>query len=264
MHGTLRAGGVNAVVTASQNVFGSPAAVHWLVILRAMEKPQRTSLVRSAMITPFLGFTGTDLATGGDELLDSATQTIPSWGSAFRVNGIAGVMAHIGPRMTGRVLARPDGERLMTDLRHVGEELHAAGSTAGLAGLIEWLTGRMTDATSEADESSRRLDTDSDAVQIVTVHRGEGPGPDHLRAVRVEPFPSANTTTCDCTIQADAGSWTSAAEPPPAGRRMPRRIVPKTQANDSGSCTWPSLGPVANSSPGGCAATTPAHHRCSA
>ena len=174
IHQTLKGAGVNAVVTASENVFASPAAHHWLTVLRAMEKPQHAGLVRSAMITPFLGFTGRDLADGGDDVLDQGTQTVRSWSAQFRISGIAGVMHAMGPGMTRRILTQPQGERLFTDIRHVGEELHSMARTAGLAGLVEWLTGRITDSSTEAEESSRRLDTDAAAVQIVTVHRSKG------------------------------------------------------------------------------------------
>ncbi len=173
IYDTLRAAGVNAVVTGSENVFGSAAAHDWLVLLRAMEKPHRTALVRAAMIGPAFGFTVTDLAEGGDGLLADAVLSLRQWSAAHQRGGMAAVLARVGPDMTSRVLAQADGERLATDLRHVAEELHASAAP-GLPGLIEWLSDRIADSATERDEMSRRLDTDADAVQIVTIHRSKG------------------------------------------------------------------------------------------
>jgi exodeoxyribonuclease V beta subunit len=75
------------------------------------------------------------------------------------------------------VLARPDGERLLTDLRHVGQVLHAAAlrESLGPTALAEWLRSRIAQAPVEgADERSRRLETDAAAVQVMTVPVSKG------------------------------------------------------------------------------------------
>ena len=76
-----------------------------------------------------------------------------------------------------RLLSQPDGERLLTDLRHVTETLHAAAlqGQLGLSGLLSWLRSRADEAGGDLDqERSRRLDTDAAAVQVVTVHASKG------------------------------------------------------------------------------------------
>ncbi|HWG92803.1 MAG TPA: 3'-5' exonuclease, partial [Mycobacteriales bacterium] len=78
--------------------------------------------------------------------------------------------------LAARLLGRPDGERLLTDLRHVAESLHREQLAAqlGLTGLLSWLRGRTSDAGDADRERSRRLDTDASAVQVVTVHTSKG------------------------------------------------------------------------------------------
>ena len=71
----------------------------------------------------------------------------------------------------------PDGERRLTDVRHVGEALHAAATDDGLgaAALLEWLRARVDEAGQDyAEERSRRLETDAAAVQVITVHASKG------------------------------------------------------------------------------------------
>ena len=79
------------------------------------------------------------------------------------------------PGSPGRVLARPDGERLMTDLDHLGQLLHetARRQRLGLPALLEWFRAERREAFAST-ERTRRLDTDAAAVQILTIHGSKG------------------------------------------------------------------------------------------
>jgi exodeoxyribonuclease V beta subunit len=75
------------------------------------------------------------------------------------------------------LLGRVDGERQLTDLRHVGQSLHAAALAEGLglAALTEWLRRRRADEGAEiTTDRIRRLDTDAAATQVVTLHASKG------------------------------------------------------------------------------------------
>ena len=66
---------------------------------------------------------------------------------------------------------------MLTDLRHLGQSLHAAmtSSQLGVGALVEWLRARMTEARHNGmSEVTRRLETDAKAVTILTVHRSKG------------------------------------------------------------------------------------------
>ncbi|HEV2928462.1 MAG TPA: 3'-5' exonuclease, partial [Propionibacteriaceae bacterium] len=73
--------------------------------------------------------------------------------------------------------ASTDGERRLTDLRHLGQSLHAAmvSGQLGVSALVEWLRARMAEArATTAPEGTRRLETDERAVKVLTVHRSKG------------------------------------------------------------------------------------------
>ncbi|MEX0606647.1 MAG: 3'-5' exonuclease, partial [Halofilum sp. (in: g-proteobacteria)] len=77
----------------------------------------------------------------------------------------------------GRVLARTDGERRMTDYLHVAERLQEAEHEVfGREGLVRWLdTAIERGSEGEVAEADRiRLEDDSDLVQVTTVHRAKG------------------------------------------------------------------------------------------
>ncbi len=174
----LRRAGVEAVLTSANSVFAAPAAGHWLALLAALDAPARQPLVRAAALTPFFGWTAGELATADEARLDRLTTTLRRWAEVAETRGMAALMAAAtGGDLAARVLGVRDGERLLTDLRHVGESLHTVARERhlGLTGLLGWLRHRIdTAAKDSAGERSRRLASDLAAVQIVTVHRSKG------------------------------------------------------------------------------------------
>jgi len=72
------------------------------------------------------------------------------------------------------LLAMEAGERAVTDLRHLVELAHLEERRARLApaALADWVRGQGTGP--DAEDEARRLETDADAVRIVTVHASKG------------------------------------------------------------------------------------------
>ena len=147
----------------------------WLSLLEALEA-QRTPRVRAVALGPFVGHTPASLDAGGDDLTDAIAEQIRGWLDLFRARGIAAVHEAIAAGgLAERVLAQPEGERLLTDLNHVAEALHdvAHRDRLGLPALLEWLRRERRRAV-QSDERNRRLDTDAAAVQVVSIHRSKG------------------------------------------------------------------------------------------
>ena len=76
------------------------------------------------------------------------------------------------------MLATRDGERRLTDLRHLAQLLHRAASAErlGVTALRGWLAERIADAGRDEgeEERARRLESDAEAVQVLTIHRSKG------------------------------------------------------------------------------------------
>ncbi len=170
--------GVPSVVAGGGSVFATPAATQWLTLLEALEQPHRSARVRSAGLTCFLGYTAAALDAGGDELTDEIAEVVRDWTELLASRGVAAVLeAATAAGLPARVLSRVDGERLMTDLRHVGQSLHqvAVEERLGLVALLAWLRAQMADDKVEvSSERTRRLDSDAAAGQLVTVHGSKG------------------------------------------------------------------------------------------
>ena len=172
----LRARGIASVITSGSGVMRSEASDAWLVLLEALEQPNRMPRVRAVGLTPFVGLTPEQLAQGGDALTDELSDRIRGWLDLFRIRGIAAVHESVvSAGLQQRVLGREGGARLLTDLHHLAQTLHrvATRERLGIPALLAWLRRERRDADA-ANERTRRLDTDAAAVQISTIHGSKG------------------------------------------------------------------------------------------
>ncbi|MFS0706211.1 UvrD-helicase domain-containing protein, partial [Cellulomonas sp. 179-A 9B4 NHS] len=170
--------GVPAVVSGLSSVFATPAAREWLVLLSALAGTGDAGRVAAAALTPFVGWDARRLAGADDAEREDLADRLRGWSHVLAGQGVAALVeATAAAGLHERLLRREDGERALTDTRHVGEVLHAAARERGLgaAALTEWLRARIDEAAVDyAEERSRRLETDAAAVQVVTVHAAKG------------------------------------------------------------------------------------------
>src|SRR6185369_13579307 len=141
--------------------------------------PHRTTRVRRLALSCFVGLNATELEARGDAYADDLSLRLRVWGQVFTDRGVAALFESVSlaESVQQRVLGQPDGERLLTDLRHIAQALHEAAleGQLGLTALLAWLRRRREEASREGgQERSRRLETDADAVQVITVHTSKG------------------------------------------------------------------------------------------
>ncbi len=79
-------------------------------------------------------------------------------------------------KLRSRLLASTNGERSLTNFLHLGELLHKAEQENSLCqdGLNDWFTTKLSEQTGDDDEYLMRLESDSDTVKIMTVHKSKG------------------------------------------------------------------------------------------
>ncbi len=176
----LGAAAVPAVINGAGSVFGTEAARDWLRVLQALERPAYSARARSAALTPLLGWTASQVALAGEPELEQLHQRLHYWARVLRLRGVAALAETIAVSegVAGRVLGLSGGERRLTDLQHVAGLLHGAASSEqlGTAALTSWLRVRIAEAGVEGgrDELTRRLESDAEAVQVLTIHRSKG------------------------------------------------------------------------------------------
>ena len=176
----LRDANVPAVINGVGSVFATAAAVDWLRLLEALEQPSSPSRARAAALSVFLGRPARWVAEADDDDLEPIHEQLRLWATVLRDRSMASLLQTMiaSENLPQRVLALIDGERTLTDVEHIGELLHTAaiGEELGSSALSGWLRDRMAEAAEdvEPDERARRLESDAEAVQVLTIHRSKG------------------------------------------------------------------------------------------
>ena len=170
---------IPSVTSGAGSVYATRAGEDWLTLLEALEQPSRSGRVRAAALTPFLGRSADELDRGGEALTDELGALLQEWANLLRSRGVAALLelSFAEQGLPGRLLALRDGERRLTDLRHLGEGLQAAAAEEGLglSALAQWLRRRRAEsALDQSTERVRRLDSDAAAVQVLTLHVSKG------------------------------------------------------------------------------------------
>ena len=177
--------GVPAVINGAGSVFGTEPAREWLRLLEALERPASIARAHSAALTAFVGWPAERVAQADDDpgsgrrctaacTSGRACCATGAWPRCSRRSS----RRHRGAAWPRACWATPTGERRLTDLRHVGQLLHAAATEEqlGATALTAWLRTRIAEAEVDTgdEERSRRLESDAEAVQVLTIHRSKG------------------------------------------------------------------------------------------
>ncbi len=176
----LYAARVPAVINGAGSVFAAASARDWLALLEAIERPASALPARKAALTPFLGWDAERVATALEHDWVQVHRRLHHWSRILRDTGVAALTETImlGENLSARMLTGTDGERRLTDVRHLAELLHGAASAGGLGttALRGWLAQRVSASQRESaqDERTRRLESDAQAVQVLTFHRSKG------------------------------------------------------------------------------------------
>jgi len=173
----LRKLSVPSVLQGAESVFSAREALELERVMLAVAEPGNESLLRTALATDIFGYSGEQLLLrnnddpDGDLLLDRMYRYHNLWVQHGFMRMFRSLLTNEGVRF--RLLSFIDGERRMTNLLHLSELLHCAEveQKQGMESLITWLSVRRE---SPVKEEELRLETDDDAVQIVTVHSSKG------------------------------------------------------------------------------------------
>jgi exodeoxyribonuclease V beta subunit len=177
----LNAAGIPAVLNSKQSVFASPQALEIHTVLQAVAQPGHIPALKQALTVAWFNLDGQQLY----QLFDDETG-LDAWLSRFqdyhqlwqqhglltmmqRLLQLEGVEEHLG--------AQPQAERALTNLHHIVERLQQASIDEHLAinKTLDWLRHAIQQAPqNSADDQQLRLESDEDAVKIVTLHSSKG------------------------------------------------------------------------------------------
>lgn len=147
--------------------------LHWL---SACAAPTDEGLVRTALATSTLALPLEALARLQQDELDWERQ-VEQFGAYRRLWQRQGVLAMLRRLMhdqdlPARLLARADGERILTNLLHLAEWLQQSASALdGEQALIRHLSEHLGRT---GEELIVRLESDAELIQVITIHKSKG------------------------------------------------------------------------------------------
>jgi exodeoxyribonuclease V beta subunit len=176
----FRKRGLPAVVFSDVSLFESVEAREILWVMEGLFHVRNERVIRRAVATGLLGMTSSDFQHWQDnpEAWDRWVVVFRECNEAWRKSGIY-VALHELFRKTRAIpknLRRPDGERRVTNFLHLTEVLHRATTQNPLsaASLLVWFRTRMEQKDSSDDEHQLRLESQSESIRILTVHKSKG------------------------------------------------------------------------------------------
>ena len=186
----LRAAGVHAVAASRQAVTQGATSLELASVLRALEDPGDRAALREAALTalvrPALGL---DLHDPPAVILDALDgdagrrfdDALRAARSRWYTRGVMDAWLTLDRALaiSWHAASHPDAERRLTDVRHLLELLaaHETQQRATPTDSLRWLAERLAERSVDqltAEELEERLESDEDAVRVLTMHASKG------------------------------------------------------------------------------------------
>ncbi len=182
----LRQAGVPAVSESSHSVLDTEAAFQVGQLVAALNEPDDVGLTHVLSLSWFRSVDEGDLLA-----------TLAQLRREVETTGVVSLVRFLRRPDVLRVVASSrDAERHLTDLAHLGELLaRELSATSSLNLVDQWLNASMRHGDTALDDSARRLESDKDAVRILTVHRSKGLEFPYVLAPFFNYFPPRSTST---------------------------------------------------------------------
>ncbi len=182
MEQLLRAADVPAVVSGMGDILRANETRELDLVLQSIADLRNEPLMRAALATELWGVSNDQLrrlntpdgASEWQTVLETMAELREVWARDGVMSCIQRIMSE--RRVLERLLPCTDGERRLTNYRHIIELVHAAASEEGLnvEGVLRWLNDARTRESEDARLTELRLESDADAVKIVTIHSSKG------------------------------------------------------------------------------------------
>lgn len=173
----LRSLAIPAVTTGTASVMSGHTAHDLRLLFEAMERPSDAGRARLAAATAFFARPLTAMPPLSDEELLGIQEAIAEWHGVLQGRGVAAMAGRM--MADGQVATRwasgRDGGRRVVDFGHVVELLHEATDGRGCsARVVLEHVAALSRRDPKSDTVSRRVESDEDAVRIMTVHMAKG------------------------------------------------------------------------------------------
>jgi len=171
---------IPSVLHSTGNLFDSYEAWEMERVLAAIARPNDEKLLRAALVTDMIGLRGEDLVSlmADEHQWESWLAKFKRYHDVWSERGFIRMHRHLMSENTvlPRLMSLSHGERRSTNVRHLAEVLHqrSVERKPGMTGLLKWLSEQRDPGTTRLEEHQLRLESDENAVKLVTIHKSKG------------------------------------------------------------------------------------------
>ena len=180
----LRQRGVASVyLSESDSIYAAGEAADVLLWLQACAIPASDRAVRAALASATLqrSLAELDRLNHDEAYWEWCGERFRELQALWQRHGVLAMLHNLlhAFDLPARLLAQPQGERVLTNLQHLAELLqHAAAKLDGEHALIRFLATQITRACAgdaeTAEEHVVRLESEADLVKVITIHKSKG------------------------------------------------------------------------------------------
>jgi exodeoxyribonuclease V beta subunit len=175
----LRQAGVPSVLNSTESVFASPEAADLYTLLQTVAHPGDSGLLKQALTLDWFDLDGQTLyrLVNNEIELDGWISRFLGYFQDWQQSGLMAMMQHLltQEKIRANISKTLMAERQLTNLYHLIELIQQAAvdEHLGVNKTLDWLRSAIVKAGSSEDQQLR-LESDDDAVKIVTMHRSKG------------------------------------------------------------------------------------------
>jgi len=171
---------IPSVLYSTGDLFDTHEAMEMERLLAAIAEPGNERLLRAGLTTDIMGVSGEEICglledeTGWENWLVKFKTFHDLWNERGFIRMFRYLL--IQEKVQPRLMSLPDGERRNTNLLHLSEVLHqkSVEKKLGMADLLKWLSEQRDGSTPGFEEHPLRLESDENAVKLVTIHKSKG------------------------------------------------------------------------------------------
>lgn len=175
----LRFAGIPAVLNSTESVFNTQEAQDLYTLLQAIAHPGNLEYLRQSLTLDWFNMDGQQLyqTLNNENQFDAVLNRFQAYYQSWLSKGLMAMLHYLleQENISQHIAQNLTAERQYTNLYHLIELIQQAATDEhlGILKTLDWLADAIT-KEGHSEEQQLRLESDAEAVNIVTMHRAKG------------------------------------------------------------------------------------------
>lgn len=177
----LSQAGIKTAFNGPDSVFSSEEADIVELLLHAVSNPNKDNYIKTVLASPLFKNNCNDFIRYSNpetpQIWETVITRFKNYKDIWLSKGFMAMFYSLlhNEGIVKRALPSIDGERVLTNLLHLGEIIHSASlKHPEIDSLINWFHEQREGINSEDHDSQIRLESDEELIKIITIHKSKG------------------------------------------------------------------------------------------